>query len=284
MNITIFGAGAYGTALGKILTDNGHIITYYDPIKYPNQSLSTVTRSADVNIIATPSDALGKLLLFIPYDKPLICASKGFFSTEKFKNFKQFSAISGGAFASDLVSKKPSTLTATSKLAVQLFQTNWLTIEYTNDLLGVFLCGSLKNIYAIGSGFRGLHPDTEAFTNYIQAAYAELRLILAANGANPITVNLSCGSRDLVLTCASSASRNYHFGEQIRQDPSLPAHLSDGSAKLEITTEGYAALKALPSSGLHVPPEATLIREIQDLVFPPDPKSKKRKSSNGQKA
>ena len=41
MKITIFGAGAFGTALGNILEENGHQITYYDPVKYPDRSLTS---------------------------------------------------------------------------------------------------------------------------------------------------------------------------------------------------------------------------------------------------
>ena len=277
MNITIFGAGAYGTALGETLTDNGHVVSYYDPIKYPEQSLYSVTSSAEVNILATPSNAIDKLVLFIPYEKPLICATKGFVSLQKFKDFRQFSVLSGAAFAANLIAKKPTVLTATSDIAAQIFANNWLTIERTNDTLGVLLCGSLKNIYAIGSGFRNLTPDMSEFTDYIRIAQSEIRLLLAANGADPSTFNLSCGLNDLILTCASANSRNYRLGQQFRQDPNYAVQLETGVARLSDTTEGYNALLALSTSGLQIPPEITLLREIYSTALPPLPEEPKRK-------
>ena len=277
MNIAIYGAGAYGTALGEILKAAGHSILYYDPIKYPDQSLAAVLRSSEVNILACPSNSIGKLILFIPHDKPLICATKGFLSTGQFKDFKQFSVLSGGAFAADLLAKKPTVLTATSPIIGEIFKASWLSFEYTNDIFGVLLCGSFKNIYAIGSGYRRLNPDMPEFTDYLNAVYAEIRLILAANGCNPSTVDLSCGKTDLYITCASVASRNYRFGLNILEDPSLPLKLRSGEAHPDATTEGYSALKSLPTSSLQIPGNTPILKSIYDLVFPPveDPKKKR---------
>lgn len=279
MNVTIFGAGAFGTALGEVLTDNGHIVSYYDPVKHPEQSLSAIIHNSEVNILATPSDAIGKLILFIPYDKPLICASKGFLSAEKFKDFKHFSVIAGATFAADLIAKKPTTLTATNEISGKLFKNDWLSIEYTNDILGVLLCGAFKNIYAIGAGFREINYEMPEFNDYIRSAYGEIRLILAANGADPSTANLACGFNDLVMSCASPASRNYRLGEELHKNPALAQGLSTGASKLDMTTEGYTALKALPTSGLQIPSEVTLLNEIYHLVFPPveEPKKKRKR-------
>ena len=55
MNIAILGAGVFGKALGKILTDNGHKISYYDPNVYPEITLDMATYKANTIIIAIPS-------------------------------------------------------------------------------------------------------------------------------------------------------------------------------------------------------------------------------------
>lgn len=246
MKITIFGAGAFGTALGTILEENGHLVEFYDPVKYPEKGLTNTIAESDINILACPSHAAPKLMLFLPHDKPLICASKGFLTTASFKPWgANFSILSGGAFAADLAAKQPAVLTATSDLVEQLFKTSWLTFDRTTDNTGVLICGALKNIYAIGSGYWGLKYGTTDFDDFINAAMNEMRLIVQANGGKPETVNLSCGIRDLVITCASTTSRNYDFGTKLKKDPELGKKVLSGAVKIA-TTEGLTAILQIP--------------------------------------
>lgn len=272
MHIVIFGAGAYGTALEKILTENHHTVNFYDPLKFPGQNMSAVTRSADVSVLAVPSAAAQKLLLFIPIDIPLICATKGFLSLAPFKDFKNFSILSGGAFAADLVAQKPTTLTGTSPLVQQLFTTDWLTIEQTNDQLGVLLCGALKNIYAIGAGYYDLRPGQPEFEQYIQSTIRELRTVLTTNGCDPATALLSCGLHDLVITCAYSTSRNHRFGATLR-DPATLQAIQSGQRPAE-TTEGLSTIRALATSGLQLTADTPILHSLVQLVTPPAPAKK----------
>jgi len=245
MKVAIYGAGAFGTALGQILTDNGHTVSYYDPIKYPDESLSKVSGESEVNLLCTPSAAAPKLLLFLPHDKPLICASKGFITLASFQPFGQnFSVISGGAFAADLINKKESSLTATSDLAEKLFKTSWLSIDRTEDHLGTLLCATFKNIYAIGAGLWDLKYGTTDFDDFINTVLGEMRTVLIANGCDPNTTNLSCGLNDLVITCASPASRNFDFGTKLRADPLYGVKAQKGEIKIK-TTEGLSAIEAI---------------------------------------
>lgn len=266
MKIMIFGAGAFGTALGKILEENGHVIDFYDPIKYPDKSLTSVIEGSDVNLLAVPSSAAPKLLLFLPHDKPLICSSKGLLTDASFKAFSEFSLISGGAFAADLDKKNPTVLTATSPLIKQLFTTPWLTFDETTDNLGVMLCGALKNIYAIGAGYWELKYGTTDFDDFINSALTEMKIVLQANGAKPETVGLSCGLRDLVITCASPTSRNYDFGVKLKKDPGLGKKVLSGQVKLG-TIEGLGAIASIPTTPTFKKPNATpILDRIINLV------------------
>lgn len=258
MKITIYGAGAFGSALGEILVGNGHQVNYYDPVKYPDKGLTSMIEGSEINILAVPSHAAPKLLLFLPHDIPLICASKGFLTTASFKPFKNFSVLSGGAFAADLMKKQPCVLTATSDLIEQLFKTDWLTFDKTNDHLGALLCGSFKNVYAIGAGYWELKYGTTDFDDFINSSLDELRLILAHNNCKVETVNLSCGLRDLVITCASPTSRNYDFGVKLKKDPELGKKYLAGSSKLQ-TTEGVTTVEQILSTPSFVKPDNTPI-------------------------
>lgn len=269
MKITIFGAGSFGTALGAILEGNGHQIEYYDPVKYPEKSLTSATEESEVYVLALPSYAIPKLLLFLPHNKPLICASKGFLSTASFKPWgENFSIMSGGAFAADLNAKHPAILTATNPLIRQLFTTDWLTFDETTDEIGVMICGSLKNVYAIGSGYWGLSYGTPDFDDYINSCLDEMRAIVAANDGYPETVNLSCGLRDLVITCASPTSRNYDFGVKLKADPELGKKVFSGSVRPSGTIESLGAIQAIKNTPSFKKPENTpILDNIISLVM-----------------
>ena len=258
MKVTIFGAGAFGTALGNILVENGHTIEYYDPVKYPEKGLTSAIVGSDIYLLAVPSSAAPKLLLFLPHDKPLICSSKGFLTAASFKPFQNFSVLSGGAFAADLNAKNNTILTATSPLIRQLFETSWLKFDQTDDTTGVMICGALKNIYAIGSGYWGLKYGTTDFDDYINSCLDEMRVILKANDSKPETVDLSCGLRDLVITCASPTSRNYDFGAKLKKDPELGEKVMAGKVKVG-TVEGLGAIRAIPRTPSFTKPANTPI-------------------------
>lgn len=267
MKIAIFGAGAFGTALGEILTSNGHQVDYYDPAKYPDKNLTSVTANSEVNLLAVPSNAAPKLMLFLPHDKPLICASKGFLTLASFKQFgDNFSIISGGAFAADLNNKKKLTLTATSDLVEQLFKTDWLSFDRTEDNIGAMLCGSFKNVYAIGAGYWNLQYATPDFDDFINSVLNEMRLILMQNGGKPETASLSCGLNDLVVTCASPTSRNYDFGTKLKRDPELGKKTLAGLVKAP-TTEGVTTVDLIAKTPSFVKPTNTpILDRIISLV------------------
>lgn len=262
MNVTILGAGAFGSALGEVLTTNGHTIKYYDPIKYPDTDLPSALNDAETLILSTPSHAVKKLLPELPTELPLIMATKGFLSLNLFKNFSNFAVISGGTFAADLLAKHPTTITGTSQLAQHLFTNNWLTVEYSSDTRGVMICGSLKNIYAIGAGLKNLDRHTPEFNNYAGNVLSELYQILEANRCDQATANKSCGITDLIIT-STPASRNFTFGRELAKNPELS--LKDVS----VTTEGlFAAHNIINTPDFVKPSDTPILDEILERLKP----------------
>lgn len=257
-HITIYGAGAYGTALASVLEENGHKITFYDPYKYPDIDLLTAGQNSDISLLVTPAVAVPEILPSLPKDKPLILASKGFLSLKPFADFGDFQVLSGGAFAEDILAKKPTKLTITSSLVAGLFITPWLTLEHTPDKLGVMICGSLKNIYAIGAGLYDFHAGTDNFEHYIHSAIDEIRLILSANHCDPLTASLSCGEQDLRLTCGNDErSRNYAYGAALRRHP---------GAQPTATTEGLSAIHSIETTPEFVLPNNDQLILIHQVI------------------
>lgn len=211
----MIGAGAFGVALGKILVDNGHEVTYFDS-KNPQPTLEEATASAEVLVIAIPSGVAGEFVGSLSANLrklPVILAAKGLLSLEAFANFERFSVLGGAAFAADVMKGLPVTLTVTDELARQLFENEQVAVELSDDVLGVELCGSLKNIYAIGAGaLVGAQSELPA---YLEQALSEMKRYLADHDAKPETADLACGIGDLTMTATSEKSRNLRFGKAL---------------------------------------------------------------------
>ncbi|MBQ8157249.1 hypothetical protein IJ102_02595 [Candidatus Saccharibacteria bacterium] len=256
MKITILGAGAFGKAIDKILTDNHHETSFYDPLVFPEQSLEAAAHNSVAVVIAIPSHILPDFLLDYPArlkKLPTILTSKGLFDLDLFQDFPQFSVLSGPAFAEEILANKATTMTASSAFAMGIFQNQQISIELCHDALGILLCGALKNIYAIGAGYYSESEDN--FANFLQNAHLETKQYLADHGAQADTAELSCGLGDLILTCTSQRSRNFLCGRLLREGRSLT------EIQQELPT--IEGLNALTRADYEPYP---LLRSIRDLV------------------
>ena len=88
---------------------------------------------------------------------------------------------------------------------------------YTNaDVVGVELCGALKNIIALGAGaIDGMGYGENAKAGFVTRGLAEIARYGFAEGANPLTVAGLAGFGDLIATCTSTFSRNRMVGEML---------------------------------------------------------------------
>ena len=254
MKVAILGAGAFGTALGGILAENGYDIDYYDS-RLEKERLSDVISDAEMILVAVPSSAMPHLLPYLPNNKPLIIATKGILSDKSLSDFEDYMVISGPGFADDIKAHKETKLTITDKRIDKLFGREYIFFDYTKDKRGVLMCGALKNVYAIYAGIKGLKRDTLAWKKYIEDASEEMKEILRVNGCNSDTVELFCGRADLVLTCGYP-SRNYEFGDLFRQDSNY---------KPQKTVEGISALKRIKRGEIKIPENLILLEELLDI-------------------
>lgn len=94
---------------------------------------------------------------------------------------------------------------------------------YTNDdVVGVELCGALKNIVAMGAGaIDGMGYGDNAKAGFMTRGLAEIVRFSFAQGANPLTALGIAGFGDLIATCMSTHSRNRLVGELLAKGMSL---------------------------------------------------------------
>lgn len=272
MKIAILGAGAFGTALGGILTNNGHVIEYYDP-KMGYKNLAEAVNGADFLLLCTPSDVVPQLLPDLPLSVPLIVATKGFLNDGLFVPFNDYMILSGPGFADDIKSSHDTYLTITDDRISQLLESNYMHFDKTNDKAGVLMCGALKNVYAIGAGIMELERNTDEWQNFIDSAADEMRRILTVNGSDATTVNLFCGLPDLKLTCGHP-SRNYEFGEKLRLLPNY---------RPEKTVEGLSTIDRILHGEIKVPENTAILSGLLNTIVVRKNTRRSKKEDNGPK-
>ena len=88
---------------------------------------------------------------------------------------------------------------------------------YVNsDLLGVELCGALKNVVAIAAGAAdGLGFGDNGKAGLMTRGLAEMTRLGIAAGANPLTFAGLAGIGDVIATCGSTLSRNHRLGVEL---------------------------------------------------------------------
>ncbi len=113
---------------------------------------------------------------------------------------------------------------------------------YTNqDILGVELCGALKNIIALAAGMSdGLGYGDNAKAALITRGLREITKIGLAMGANMNTFSGLTGIGDIVVTATSVHSRNHKAGYLLGQGYSMEETLE----KVGMVVEGLNSLDA----------------------------------------
>ena len=136
---------------------------------------------------------------------------------------------------------------------------------YTNrDVIGVELCGALKNIIAIAAGAAerlGFGDNGKA--GLITRGLAEMTRLGVAAGANPLTFAGLAGVGDVIATCGSSLSRNHRLGEELAEGRTWAEIESDLPGVAEGAYTVDAALGLAARLGVEMP----IAQEVHNALF-----------------
>lgn len=130
--------------------------------------------------------------------------------------------VSGPNLAGEIAAKQPTAtvVSGTNEHNVKVVAdacSNSYFRPYTNlDLVGVELCGAVKNVIAVAVGMaqgRGFGHNTTA--TIITRGLAEITRLGLALGADRETFPGLAGMGDLMATCASPLSRNHTLGKHM---------------------------------------------------------------------
>ena len=136
---------------------------------------------------------------------------------------------------------------------------------YTNpDVVGVELCGALKNVVAIAAGAAdGLGFGDNGKAGLMTRGLAEMTRLGIAAGANPLTFAGLAGIGDVIATCGSKLSRNHQLGDKLASGRKW----ADIEAVLPGVAEGAytvdAALALAERHGVEMP----IAQEVHNALF-----------------
>lgn len=238
---------------------------YYFPGKKLPKNLKATndihqaTANSDIIIIALPTQSIRNVIRQIEIgDRILINLSKGIeiessllvsqMCEELFGINTKFITLSGPTHAEEVIEHVPTNIVAAGKdnaileIVQQTFTTDYFRVYTNNDLLGVELCGALKNIYAIASGIiDGLGPWDNTKAALITRAIMEISRLGEQMGAARETFMGLAGVGDMIVTCTSKFSRNRHVGEQLGRGKQIEEIINS----MSMVAEGVYTSKAL---------------------------------------
>ena len=134
----------------------------------------------------------------------------------------------------------------------------------SDDIIGVELGGTLKNIIAIGAGFidaSGLGANLKAA--YVTRGLHEITRLGLALGAKPTTFAGLSGVGDMLATCYSPLSRNYRLGTRLAEGDTVEEALE----YLGQTAEGVPTTQATMRIARQLDVEMPITETAHKVMF-----------------
>ena len=182
----------------------------------------------------------------------------------------RMTVISGPSFAKEVAQKIPTSVTVACRnpevaARVQhVFATSYFRVYTSNDIVGVELGGSVKNVIAIASGMLdGLGMGLNTRAALITRGMTEVRRLGLHLGANPRTFTGLAGFGDLVLTCTGNLSRNYTVGVKLGKGKKLQQIL----AEMHMVAEGVKTAKSVYNFSRKLGVEMPICHEIYRILY-----------------
>ena len=241
--------------------------------------------SGNIIILAVPSDAVREVILQasdkLTENSIIVNLAKGIENNtlmtmsqvihiESGLKANQIVSLYGPSHAEEVVKKLPTALVAgcvennTSILIQELMSSEFLRIYTNNDILGVEIGGSLKNIMAIAAGVcDGIGYGDNSKAAILTRGMNEMTKLGLIMGANESTFFGLSGIGDLLVTALSKHSRNRFVGEKIGKGESLDSIM--GSMKM--VAEGINTCKAIPDLVKKYKIEMPISESIHDILF-----------------
>ncbi len=181
-----------------------------------------------------------------------------------------YGVLSGPSFAREVAQHQPTAVTIAfsdqdAARAVQyLFATDWFRAYTGHDVIGLEICGAMKNVIAIAAGIcDGLGYGLNTRAALITRGLAEITRMGVAMGANTRTFSGLGGLGDLVLTCTGSLSRNRTVGLKLGQGKTLAQALDE----MTMVAEGVKTTKSCYNLARQLGVEMPILEQTYQVLY-----------------
>ena len=236
--------------------------TFHENINF-DADLNKCISKSKIIVASVPSHAIRELMIksknYFTNDCIIVNVSKGLENSTLKRMSEvildeidvdegQVVSLYGPSHAEEVIKGFPTTLVSasinesSSKKIQNIFSSKILRVYTNNDIKGVEIAGSIKNVIAIAAGI----CDGIGYGDNIKAALltrgiSEITRLGEAMGANISTFSGLSGIGDLIVTCLSKHSRNRFLGESIGKGKKLNQILSD----MDMVAEGVNTTKSV---------------------------------------
>jgi glycerol-3-phosphate dehydrogenase (NAD(P)+) len=253
---------------------------------HPSNDLARVVSAKDIILVVVPSHVVRETTLkmadHLAKDTIIVSASKGIENKthltmtgvlqETLVNIPPHhqAVLSGPSFAREVAGNLPTVVTVASKdsaVAAQVQQamaTPHFRVYTSEDVIGVELGGSLKNVIAIAAGIiDGLELGLNTRAALITRGMTEIRRLGISMGANPRTFTGLAGFGDLILTCTGHLSRNHTVGKKIGQGEKV----NDILGPMRMVAEGVKTAKSVYNLSRKLGVEMPISHETYRILY-----------------
>jgi glycerol-3-phosphate dehydrogenase (NAD(P)+) len=284
-NVTIWGAFPDYVEILKSKREN---IKFLPGVKIPDNvrftaSMGEALTGKEIVVLASPSQFARGVFSILKMEnlsgKKLISVTKGI-ENKTLKRISEvarevlgdhdLAVLSGPTIALEVANGAPTTVVVASsnaalaKEAQDIFMTDRFRVYTSDDVIGVELGGSLKNIIAIAAGTTdAMGQGANAKAALLTRGLVEIVRLGVAMGAKRETFYGLSGLGDLATTCISQYSRNRWLGEEIGKGKKLQNILKE----TDMVVEGVATARSAYDLSKKYKIEMPITTEIYRVLY-----------------
>ncbi len=246
--------------------------------------LEDVLKGRDFIVLANPSQfqrsVLERAKKFIDPSSILVNVAKGIENNtllrmsevirEVLPECDKIATLSGPSHAEEVARKIPTVVVVASQNSSilpeiqRIFMNRYFRVYTNDDIVGVELGGSLKNIIALAAGIcDGLGFGDNTKGALLTRGLAEITRLGMKLGARKETFSGISGMGDLITTCMSRHSRNRYVGEQIGKGRKLKEIIDE----MVMVVEGVKTTRSAYDLGKQVDVELPITVEVFNVLF-----------------
>ena len=247
------------------------------------QNLELAVADADLVFVAVPStsfrEVVRQMKAFVKPGVTLVSLTKGI-EAKTFKLMSQIlseeipdskvAVVSGPNLAKEIADGSPTAAVVASTNAEvrtevqEVLRSATFRVYANDDMFGVELGGSLKNIYAIMAGLAdamGMGHNTNSML--VTRSLTEMARFGLALGADPMTFLGLSKIKNLIVTCSTPLSRNFRVGKALGEGKSIENIVDE----LGQVAEGVNTLKQVIEKAHSLNVDMPLAQGLYEIIY-----------------